>query len=100
MNEQMIRQIEEFGLSEKEARVYLASLMLGPAGVQRIADQAGIKRVTTYVILESLIHVGLVSQSLRGKKTFFVAEDPVSLQRLLEKKQREIADQQRQFDSI
>jgi sugar-specific transcriptional regulator TrmB len=51
MNEELIGQIEELGLSNKEARVYVANLMLGPAGVQQIADASGIKRVTTYVIL-------------------------------------------------
>jgi predicted transcriptional regulator len=100
MNEQLVTHIEELGLSNKEARVYVANLMLGPSSVQRIADQAGIKRVTTYVILESLIGLGLVSQSMKGKKTYFVAEDPTNLQRLLDKRQQELADQMQNFEQI
>ncbi len=100
MNEELITQIEDLGLSEKEARVYVANLMLGPATVQKIADQANIKRVTTYVILESLAGLGLVSQTNQGKKTLFTAEDPISLKRLLDKKQQELKEQKQGFESI
>jgi HTH-type transcriptional regulator, sugar sensing transcriptional regulator len=101
MNEtELISHIEELGLSNKEARVYIASLMIGPASVQKLADQSGIKRVTTYVILESLIGLGLVSQTTKGKKTFFTAEDPSNLQRLIEKREHELADQKQNFEHI
>jgi sugar-specific transcriptional regulator TrmB len=100
MNEQLISHIEDLGLSNKEARVYVACLLTGPAAVQRIADQSGIKRVTTYVILESLVGLGLVSQSIKGKKTLFIAEDPSNLRRLLEKRAHELEEQQTNFESI
>ena len=100
MNEQLISHVEELGLSNKEARVYLACLGLGPSSVQRIAERSGIKRVTTYVILESLVGLGLVSQSSKGKKTYIVAEDPVNLERLLEKREHELKDQKHNFQRI
>jgi len=100
MNEQLISHVEELGLSNKEARVYLACLSLGPASVQRIAERSGIKRVTTYVILESLVVLGLISQSTKGKKTYIVAEDPVNLERLLEKREHELKEQKHNFKRI
>lgn len=100
MNEELLRQLEDMGLSEKEAKVYVASLMLGPATVQQISTQADIKRVTTYVILESLASLGLVSQTSHGKKTYFTAEDPSSLKRLLDKKQQELSEQRKNFDTL
>lgn len=100
MNDELISSIEDLGLSQKEARVYLANLMLGPATVQKIADQSGIKRVTTYVILESLNNLGLVSHSTKGKKTYFVAEEPSQLKRLLQKKEQEIKEQTKNFESV
>ncbi len=100
MDEQLIKAVEDLGLSQKEARVYMANLALGPATVQQIADRSGIKRVTTYVILESLANLGLVSQTSQGKKTFFNAEDPVSLRRLLDKKDQEIKEQKQNFEDI
>ena len=100
MNQELIASVEELGLSQKEAMVYLACLSLGPAAVQKIADQSGIKRVTTYVILESLVNLGLVSQSTKGKKTLFIAEQPSSLRRLLEKKAEAVRDQTAHFEAI
>lgn len=101
MNEQeLISHIEEIGLSNKEAKVYVACLKTGPSPVQRIADQSGIKRVTTYVILESLVGLGLVSQSVKGKKTYFIAEEPSNLSRLLEKRELELNDQKVNFEQV
>ena len=100
MNEKLVTHIEELGLSNKEALVYVANLMLGPSSVQRIADQAGIKRVTTYVILESLIGLGLISQSMKGKKTYFIAEEPTNLERLLDKREAELKEQKENFNAI
>ncbi|MDB5178972.1 MAG: transcriptional regulator TrmB [Patescibacteria group bacterium] len=99
-DQKLISHIEELGLSNKEARVYVACLKLGPSPVQRIADQSGIKRVTTYVILESLVGLGLVSQNIKGKKTYFVAEEPSNLERLLEKREQELKEQKHSFDQI
>jgi predicted transcriptional regulator len=101
MEEQaLISHIEELGLSNKEARIYVACLAIGPSPVQRIADQSGIKRVTTYVILESLVGLGLVSQSVKGKKTYFIAEDPTNLRRLLDKREQELKEQKHNFDQV
>jgi len=100
MDAQLISSIEDLGLSNKEARIYVANLMLGASGVQSIADYSGIKRVTTYVILESLVALGLVSQIVKGKKTFFIAEDPTNLRRLLDKREQEVKEQKQSFETI
>lgn len=100
MDENLVSNLEDLGLSEKEARVYLANLNLGPSSVQRIAEHAEIKRVTTYVILEALVNLGLVSQSTKGKKTLFIAEDPVSLSRLIAKREAELNEQKQNFDAM
>ncbi len=97
---ELVSHIQDLGLSNKESRVYLASLSLGPASVQTIADRAAIKRVTTYVILESLLGLGLISQSVKAKKTFFVAEDPVRLERLLERRAAELSSQRADLEII
>lgn len=100
MNEHLVEHLEELGLSQKEARVYMACLTLGPSTVQKIADFSGIKRVTTYVILESLQSLGLASQSSHGRKTYFSAEDPSNLRRLLDKRDQELSEQKRRLEDI
>jgi len=72
----------DFGLTDNEAGVYLATLELGETTILRIAKKAGIKRTTTYLAIESLKEKGLINTIKKNKKTFFYAEDP----RILEKK--------------
>ena len=41
------KELQKIGLSEKEAKVYLAALELGQASVQNIARKAEVNRATT-----------------------------------------------------
>jgi len=75
---------KQFGLSAKEADVYLALLELGHSSVMQIAKKAGINRTTGYDILDALINKRLVSQSKKGHKTMFIAEEPENLIKFLE----------------
>jgi predicted transcriptional regulator len=81
---QLAAKLQSLGLTDKEARVYVASLFLGPASVQRIAEQAEINRPTAYSILDELMANGLMSQTTQDRKTVYVAEDPQALERWLE----------------
>lgn len=75
--------LQKIGFSEKESRVYLSSLALGPAPVQKIAEKSGVNRATTYVMIESLTARGLISSVQKGKKTLFIAESPKHLSHLI-----------------
>lgn len=75
------KELEKLGLSEKEANVYLAAIQTGPSSVQKIAQKSKVNRATTYVIIESLMEMGMMSTYDEGKKTFYTAEKP---QRLVE----------------
>lgn len=79
--------LNQFGLSDKEADVYTALLELGTSTVNDIASKANIKRTTIYDLLSSLIRSGLVSQTQKGKKRFFYAEEPEKFHKILEEKQ-------------
>jgi len=82
--------LEELGLSEREAKVYLSSLELGPSPVQKIASKAGINRTTAYFNLESLLKRGLVSTIKKGVKDYFIAESPEQLELLLSKQEQDM----------
>ncbi|QQG45922.1 MAG: hypothetical protein HYY55_02990 [Candidatus Niyogibacteria bacterium] len=75
-----MRELEELGFSENEARVYAANLELGSSAVADIARKAGINRTSGYNVLEGLVAKKLVSQSQdrRGRK-IYAAEDPYIL---------------------
>lgn len=83
--------LEKLGLSEKEARVYLALLGMGQATVQQIAKKAGVVRPTTYVILETLSKKGLATTVEKNSKVYFAAESPEQLRQFLSQQEREIA---------
>ncbi len=84
------RELVNLGLSEKESKVYLASLELGNSTVQKIAEKAKVNRATAYVIIEELAAKGLVSYFTEGKKQLFCAESPEKLSLLFREQAMEI----------
>lgn len=74
-----------FGLTKKEASVYLSTLELGRTTVSKISRKANINRTTGYDILDSLINKGLISISGKEPKQEYVAESPDNILMLLEK---------------
>jgi len=68
--------LENLGLSEKEAQVYLALLKLGRASAAGVALEAKLKRPTTYVIVGELMKKGLVLKTPRARKQLFTAKSP------------------------
>ena len=68
--------LKELGLGQKEAAVYLAAMELGQASVMRIAEKAGIKRPTAYVILRELQQKGFVEAIPKGSTMLYQAVDP------------------------
>lgn len=85
-NEKLTAALHDFGLTETEARVYVAALSLGPSTAQKIARAATIKRTTTYTVIDSLQQQGLMNIELRGFKRRFAAADPEHLATLFEKR--------------
>ncbi len=84
----VLKDLIEFGMSEKEAQAYLALLELEVAGVQEISKAAGLNRSSTYVTLEALKKRGLVSVSDDKKVRRYVATSPDALLRTAEDKAR------------
>jgi HTH-type transcriptional regulator, sugar sensing transcriptional regulator len=96
----MITFLEKLGLSEKEAKVYLAALELGASPVHKIAKEAGVNRATTYFILESLSKLGLISSYEKDKKAFFSAESPKYLEKYLEIKEQELKSSRTELKNL
>jgi HTH-type transcriptional regulator, sugar sensing transcriptional regulator len=73
MNQSHVQAIQNLGLNEKEATVYLALLELGKASANVVAIKSGLKRPTTYVILEQLMQKGFAYKIPRARKHAFQA---------------------------
>lgn len=80
----LLEELKKFGLSTKEARVYLSLLELGTSVVSDVAKAADINRSTTYVLLESLANRGLVSISERRSVRLYTPAPPERLVQYLE----------------
>ena len=92
--------LEKLGLSDKEIKVYLTCLSLGPSPVRKIALQAQINRGTTYDILRSLKELGLVSYYHQDKNQYFIAEDPNKLRDAVGQKQQALTDVMKELDEV
>ncbi len=90
MKNKLLKVLNELGLSEKEAKVYLALLSLGEVTVLSISKEAGIKRTTVYSVLDSLKQKGLVEVVVRGFKTFYRAVSPENLVAVIEERQQKL----------
>ena len=80
--------IDNLGLEETEAKIYLALLELGPATVTKITNKAGVTRTLGYHVLEKLGWKGLVYKSSGSRKKLrYIAEHPRELLQNLKNKQ-------------
>ncbi len=68
--------LKDFGLDDKETKVYLALLELGETGIERISKKSEVKRTTVYDIISSLKAKGLVATYISRKKKYYYAESP------------------------
>ena len=89
MNNSHLALVSELGLSEKEARVYLAALELGTASVADIASRAGIKRTSVYNFVDHLIGLGVIIQNTSEPRTYQAVE-PKQLARIQEQRLKAI----------
>ena len=93
-------ELRKLGLAEKEARVYLAGLELGPGSVQKIAESVGIPRPTAYQIIRKLEEKGLFVEVKQAKKRYFTAQSPGKILGLLRVQKKELEEKEREFIRI
>lgn len=94
------RELVNLGLTDKEAKVYLAALELGKTPVQKIAQKAGVNRATTYVVIKGMMKKGLMSSYHEDKKQFFFAESPEKLNILFKNQEQELKRKQEYLEKI
>lgn len=78
-NNLLVKNLIEYGLSDKEAKMYLALLELEVGTVNEAAKAAGVNRSSAYVVLESLKEKGLISVAGDKKIQHYVATSPEAL---------------------
>lgn len=83
--------LEQLGFDDKEQAVYLALTDLGRVSPTVLSKRTHIPRATLYAVLESLSDKGVISREQGGRATFYLATNPVSLLRLVERERESVA---------
>jgi HTH-type transcriptional regulator, sugar sensing transcriptional regulator len=81
--------LEEFGLTENEAEVYII-LLSKNLTASEIAQKTSIHRINVYDILERLQEKGLVSYAVKGKRKFYESTEPKKLLESIDEKREKI----------
>ncbi len=84
--------LKEIGLTEKEAKVYIALLKLGKSSTQILSKETGINRISLYDILNYLIKKKFVNQIIENKIKHFFAISPKSILNNLKEKEKKFQD--------
>lgn len=74
--EYTLETIQNLGLEEKQARVYLAALELGNATIYEIAEKSEVKRTSIYNFLEEMKSRRLLSEIKKDGKVLLQAGNP------------------------
>src|SRR5437588_340971 len=101
MEKEIIAYLEQLGLYENEAKLYLALLEIGSAPVSVLAKAAGINRATAYLHINRLIEKGLVMEMVKGSRSLIAANQPEeSLKHLVEQRVQSVKAVQEEFSRI
>lgn len=83
----LLSTLEQIGLSNKQARIYLACLELGETAIKEIAKKAGLKRTTIYDLIEEMLNLGYLKQTVKEKKKRYLAAAPNELEIIIKKRE-------------
>ncbi len=95
-----INLLKKLNISEKNAKIYLALLRLGPSSVRKLAEFCDLNRGTTYDGLKSLKDQGLVNYYKKDSKQHFVAEKPDRLHKLVAESREELENIDKQLEKL
>lgn len=100
MDSNLVKTLQQYGLSEKEAKIYLVILEMWSAAVSVIARRSGVKRVTVYAILEELKKKEIAHEIIKNDIKYYSVIDPDKLFKDFEKKYKNFKDLLPEFLSI
>jgi HTH-type transcriptional regulator, sugar sensing transcriptional regulator len=88
----------KIGLTEGEAKVYLALIGLGSSTVGPIVKKSRVAYSNVYDVLNRLMEKGVVSYVMKSKTKYFQAVSPKNLFEYLNKKEEEIVLQKKELE--
>ncbi len=89
LSEAEINSLRGMGLSDKAARIYVASVELGEASVQELAEKSQVARTSIYHVIEELIQNNFIIEVKKTKKTLYIPVAPKDIYLQTREKLRE-----------
>jgi len=88
----IITSLKNYGLSEEESKLYLAGIKLGESSLSSLAQEAGLKRTSAYLVAERLEKKGLFGKFKMKNGLRFVATPPSRLEKQARQKLENIKE--------
>src|SRR3989344_740573 len=95
-----VSSLKEAGLTEGEAKVYLALLELGSATTGPIVEKSGVARCIVYELLNKLVQKGLASYVIKEKTKHFQAASPSAILDFLEQRKRKLDENTKKIEEL
>ncbi len=89
MNTNYLPIIKNLGLSDTQARVYLTLVEAGELSMTELAKKAELKRPTTYLAVEELEFLGIISKIKKAKRFVYSATHPRRLLNLINNRKKD-----------
>ena len=93
VNKNYVEQLTSLGLTQGEAKVFLAMIQIGPSRVGKIVEKSGVSQSKIYNVLDRLVLKGLASYNLQDNIKHFQSLEPSRLHEYIQKKEDEIKRQ-------
>ncbi len=84
--EKITNMLKSLGLTDHEAKIYLAVLRRGKANVTDIAKESRINRTALYLYLDNLLKQDLLQKTFKGKRIYYIPKNPNKLLTILERR--------------
>jgi len=93
VNKNYVEQLTSLGLTQGEAKVFLAMIQIGPSRVGKIVEKSGVSQSKIYNVLDRLVLKGLASYNIQDNIKHFQSLEPSRLHEYIQKKEDEIKRQ-------
>jgi len=84
--------LEDTGLTNKEAEIYLILLKLGDSTVAELSKKTNILRQTVYDILDKMLAKGVISTAISNNTKVFRAVEPKVLLQMMDNRKKALSD--------
>lgn len=90
-NSVIITLLEQLGLRQQQAKIYLSSLELGAQPASVIAKKTGLKRSHTYILLGQMKDAGYIQEFIKDGVRHFISCSPTTLLSMLTNRAQELS---------